>query len=377
MRRILLTALSLLNLTFFLASFPYVAHAEIQVEISGNGDNSQNSITTSESNQQETTQSNSAEVTNSIDQSATTGNNETSNNVGDSSIITGSVDTTTDVTNNLNSSVVVSEPCCNGNLDLLISGNGENSQNTISSSVSVTTQVNINNTATISNTIAARADTGSNNAGGNTGSVSITTGNINADVVLVNSSNHSFEKLSFGMGLDTTIKIAGNGENSINDVSLRIFDSLLLVRNNQADISNNVVLDLNTGNNTVNDTVGDVTIKTGDIDAAIAIINDPINTGGTIITCCEKEDEEPPVTPPPAGGDDPKTPPNNPPETKKDGDGGKGGDNVLAAISNILPATGLMGNRSMGMWLVAYLVLFLTGLYVRLRAGRSPAIVKA
>jgi hypothetical protein len=130
--------------------------------------------------------------------------------------------------------------------------------------------------------------------------------------------------------------------------------------------------------------LGDIAIITGDIETSTEVINDPINQN-YIAICTDCDDPNTPNPPDPTDPPDPQPPVDpNPPNTDNGGgtggnsgssnnsDSGTGGSVLGASTGSILPATG----NSQQLWLlIANILTFLLGCYLRLRSGRSPAVV--
>jgi len=289
-----------------------------EIIVSGNGEGSSNEVTVQNNTTTTVTQSNNADVTNNVDTSATTGNNTASDNTGgDVAIVTGDVSQDVTIENSLNSSSVEIE-CCPTETNIEISGNGSDSENSVSLENQSQTEVSISQNASVTNNIFGSANTGDNKANDNTGgSVLIDTGNIKVLGAIKNGPINVYSVTGgTGTGGNLDVSIASNGEGSINLVSLLLGGLSALKLNNNAVIYNEVYWDLNTGGNEANgNTGGDVTIRTGDILFDFGIENGPINVGGVDWGCCRPHD----------GGDGGPPPPGGDGDGDGDGDGGGGG----------------------------------------------------
>lgn len=359
-----------------------ISQAEIQIEVSENGDNSSNNVSLDQNNSTTTSQSNDTSNSNTLDQVSNTGENSIEDTTGGySSISTGNVEQTTKISNEINNSTVVVDPCCNGNQSITVLGNGSGSVNSVDTTSITSTVVNITQNATITNTVNGIANTGNNTISNSSGNASIVTGNIYGNILLQNSANFSYESVGAG-NQDVGILIKNNGDESINSVRVNEDTQVLINRYNLAVINSSLYVDFNTGGNAISGILGDAYIKTGDISSVISITNGPLNIGKTIVDCCG-DPVVPPPPPPNVGGENPKTPPDN-----NHGNGGNGnsgtnggsegggsssgnGVHIASVLANMLPSTGVSGNTSW-YWTIIYLIMFLSGLYVRLRAGRSP-----
>lgn len=359
---------------------PRPAFADIQVDVSGNGANTTNSASVNSTLSTSTTQSNSADINNSVSSHATTGDNSANNNSGsDVGIATGDVNESANVVNQVNNSQVTT-PCCDGSLNVTVSGNGENSVNTIHTNLTSTTIINVTQVATVNNNISLSANTGNNRVSNNYGNIEVKTGNINVQGDLINVVNHT--QLTVGAGAwDITVISKNNGVDSTNVIFLDFLNDLLLWKKDIANINNNIYAELNTGGNTALNNLGDVLIKTGDIDFTFDIVNGPVNTNLAEVLCCE---DGQPVAPP-SDGEQPTPQPGVPPSpTQANGgngngngngkNGGVGGDKVGEVLGALAQALPLTGAHAIHFWMMAvvYLLTFLLGLYLRLRAGRSP-----
>lgn len=369
---------------------PRVVFAEeINLSVTGNGDGSQSEVQVQTQNNTSVTQTNEAEVVNEVTNSADTGNNTASSNTGEEiAIDTGSISQETTIENtSINSNVAVDNSCCVQETNITISGNGSESKNTVNITNLTNSNIHQTNNATIINKNTTNANTGYNTASNNNGNVSIYTGNISASSLIVNAHiNNSYNK-GFNSIENITAKIIGNGEGSVNSINASIKNDFSVILDNYFFLENISVQNLNTGYNVADNNVGDVTIKTGDIDSSITFENVDINSNFTEIDCdgCQ---EEPPVCNPcdPCNeGPKPKECDNNnqptTPPSKTGGDspsnhnnGGTGGSNNPGAIlGQMLPATG----ANMTIWMtLAALIMFFMGWYLRFRSGCAPGVLR-
>ncbi len=185
---------------------------------------------------------------------------------------------------------------------------GANSDNNASSSSSNDASLTLNNNANILNNVNLNATTGNNTAGENTGGGSITTGNTNANLktaniantntvgdggtiwmVLVNnlgkwtgqlfsgnSSTGSFSPfLTFNINPDGSISAdnSNTGTGSTNKANSNVNNTSNTEINNNANLTNNVVINANTGGNSASENTGNGTISTGNVNAAVNILN--------------------------------------------------------------------------------------------------------
>lgn len=171
------------SVTIVVTTFSPVAFAET-LEISGNGKDSNNTITVVEAPTDVLVQSNKTAVLTAAFSSASTGGNEANGNVG-SGVDVKSGDATAKTSVSVGGSsntATVEESCgCATPPDVLISGNGKNSTNKVTYT-KAPTDVKIQKNKTFVGTLAgSKAKTGKNKANGNTGgTVDVTSGDAKA-----------------------------------------------------------------------------------------------------------------------------------------------------------------------------------------------------
>lgn len=161
--------------------------------------------------------------------------------------------------------------------ELIISGNGSDSDNTVEVSQQTSTTVVQSNETDVNNDIDVYTNTGGNEASDNTGGdVKIDTGDADATVEVSNHVNSNVAEVENcgGCGGDTSVLIEGNGAGTENYVGLQDLNIVTVFQNNNADINNNVEVVLETGNNEAEDnTGGAVVVETGDADATVKLHN--------------------------------------------------------------------------------------------------------
>lgn len=296
------------------------------VKNTGNGTGSTSNGSATTTNNSNTNQNNSANLNNEMNQSAVTGKNDTSYNVGNSSINTGDANVTGTIINSVNTNVdgvMVSEfnivddhigdiildfgaACiqgCNGqSITAENSGNGAYSDNFANAENTTNDTTNQTNDAIINNGMVLVADSGNNDAKLNTGGDSnITTGDANVSANVMNFANNNFagnviygavnifgnlvgdiiltqEMMNTLCGGtcegSTTAVNSGNGEGSTNIANASNTYNENIFQNNEADITNTILVDTNTGGNDTNfNTGGNNSIATGDASTDINVLN--------------------------------------------------------------------------------------------------------
>jgi hypothetical protein len=266
---------------------PFVRATELVITDNGSGSSSE--VTVTSEAQTGVTQSNTADVSNSVSAEATTGGNTASDNSGgDTTIQTGDVNAQTSIDNQVNTSVADTGGCCDSGTTAAITENGDDSDNNINLQEQSTNTVTVTQNATVTNSVKGYANTGKNEANDNSGgSTAISTGDIKINTQINNDPvNVASVKSTVELG-GVSVKIAGNGSETANTISATIVNDPSVFINNFSDVDNFVHWEANTGGNQANgNTGGDVTITTGNIDLGIFIHN-LVNIAGVDIHCCD------------------------------------------------------------------------------------------
>ncbi len=304
---------------------------------SNNGSNSDNDAAINSDTNNTTNQTNNGEVNNDLTLTADSGNNKTSGNTGgDSYITTGTAEVAGNVltflNNNLSGNIIYGVVNIFGDLigDIILpesalsafacatcgqdtylanTGNGSNSDNSVSSDQTVNNTYNQINSADINNNLILDATTGGNSASGNTGGdVYIKTGNVNVLAQVLNVANTNIiggdmwlviinragqwigqimgapqgslfagsqgTEFSVNENGEITAVNSGNGANSTNDASVNSTTNNTTNQTNNGGVNNNIHLNANTGKNQANDnTGGDNYITTGDAKILANLVN--------------------------------------------------------------------------------------------------------
>jgi hypothetical protein len=164
-------------------------------------------------------------------------------------------------------------------LEIVISGNGADSDNEVQTTVTQETNVTQTNVMDVSSDVTIDANTGGNTAEGNSGDTTIETGDINISTNIQNSGNVGIVSLPCcPMSSNTgVVDVSGNGAGSENGVNLNWSNLNQVNVNNLANIENLIGGNLNTGFNRADDNLGGVIIETGSIKVNDVIKNDPLN----------------------------------------------------------------------------------------------------
>ncbi|EKD62297.1 MAG: hypothetical protein ACD_52C00239G0001, partial [uncultured bacterium] len=149
---------------------------------------------------------------------------------------------------------------------LIITGNGDNSNNEAEIEIEQKTSVTQTNDTTIKNDVDAVANSGGNTASRNTGgTVTVDTGDAKTDVKVSNVANNNEAQVDCCMSNnDVEVLIEGNGADTKNEAELEIEAEVELYQTNTAKIDNDVDANADSGSNKADrNTGGDVTVETG------------------------------------------------------------------------------------------------------------------
>lgn len=163
-----------------------------------------------------------------------------------------------------------------------ISENGKGSSNEISIKNEESKTVEQSNNAEISNQVESETQTGNNETPNNSGETEITTGNASTEVAVVNSGNTNQVQAGCCPTSGGSAQITGNGTDSSNQINSDQKSSTVVSQNNGAQITNNIVVNANTGDNEVSDNTGDVSIATGSVNTKIGVLNSVNNSYASV-----------------------------------------------------------------------------------------------
>lgn len=261
-----------------LNSFAAPAFAATNVQISGNGSDSNNDAKIELKKSSNIVQNNTANVTNKVDVKADTGGNRANDNTGgDVKVKTGDSTVGVAVQNLLNKNSASIDCCENGDTSVKIAGNGSDSDNDVDLEVKKSNGIFQDNDADVENKVEVDSKTGDNEADDNTGGeVEVSTGDSEVSVGIMNMLNSNFARIGGGEdeeGSALSLWITGNGSDSDNDIDADIRNGNSVTQDNHANVFNKVETDADTGYNSADDnTGGAVSIETGDaaVEALVA-----------------------------------------------------------------------------------------------------------
>lgn len=277
-----------------------LAHANTNIEITGNGAYTNNDANVNMSNNTTVTQSNTAVVSNNVTSNATTGGNKANDNLTGNVIVkTGDATSVTNIVNDLNKNVADVENCdCEGDTNVKIGQNLAGSTNEIDlnsghRSNSNETAIYQDNTANVTNDVDAKTSTGGNDANRNgSGDVTILTGDAKTKVSVATTANVNSATVGGGHGDagSLSLMIVGNGAHTKNEIDAKLDRDVLVVQDNYAHVENDVDAAAKTGYNDANDNIGgDVAIVTGDAKTNVDVDNS-VNFNMADVDCdCETD----------------------------------------------------------------------------------------
>lgn len=158
--------------------------------------------------------------------------------------------------------------------EVTISGNGSGSSSEVNVAQNTQTNVEQNNQAQVSNELDSDLNTGDNSASSNTGGeTGITTGDVTAQTSIENDLNSSVVNIEC-CPQDSSYTISGNGADSENNITTNNDSSTSVTVTQNATVTNNILGSANTGDNSADDNSGgNVSIDTGDINAKVEVSN--------------------------------------------------------------------------------------------------------
>ncbi len=246
------------------------------VLISENGVQSDNDVNLNGGRTTALNQTNNANINNFVDSNAKTGKNDANRNTGgDVSVYTGNALSDVKIANaaNQNYARVGSNGAAgqNSGSDVLIIGNGDSSDNTVTLNDYDSVALAQLNNSNISNAVYSSALTGYNDANRNTGGeVKIDTGNATTKTKVTNDANFNVASIDdCGCAVGSFLKIAGNGVDSDNDITANEGSTTVASMLNVGDLGNFVYPTSKTGDNESDRNTGgvyggDPAIFTGD-----------------------------------------------------------------------------------------------------------------
>lgn len=265
----------------------------------GNGSDTTNHSVVNVTQTKMVTQSNDTEISNDFDVDANTGDNEAEDNTGGNvSIETGDTNVIVDVENIANKNAANLSACgtCAGDASVLISNNGDDSDNTVVLNQTTSVWAIQDNHANVENEVDIDAQTGDNDAEDNTGGESsIKTGNVLALVDVENDLNFNSANVACDDCLmDVSAKVADNGTESDNMIAATLDGGVFVTQDNSCGgfgqvsflrhwpfhhgcLENDIEIEAETGDNEVenstNGTDSDPMIDTGNSGVKIDVAN--------------------------------------------------------------------------------------------------------
>jgi hypothetical protein len=226
----------------------------MQVNVTGNGAESENGVNANNANNVFLNQNNNANFNNKVNATSSTGANDSSFNTGGSSVVlTGNATTNVTVNNAANANVATvggnggsSDPS-----SVVVSGNGALSANGVNLDQESAVVLDQDNYANIKNDVKANAKTGDNSSTFNTGGDNgIESGNATTNVGINNLANFNVADVNCDCTLsDLGVNVAGNGAESENGVNASSDNSVFPTQTSNEALWNSVGGGSKTGSN--------------------------------------------------------------------------------------------------------------------------------
>ena len=264
------------------------------------GADSTNDSSTTTTTDTDTAINNDAQVDNLVGVDSTTGQNDADYNSGDGSVTSGDATIDGSLSTDANA-VSLGALECSVSCDVVSLGSlneqtGSGSENTSSSEANNSNTTTINQDADLNNYVLFDADSGNNSTSKNTGDGTTLTGDAEIILTAINTANNidvnyevfnvyddqtgdliidydSFPSLGGSTGGEISSTNDTTGAESTNDASSTSSTTNTLLIDNEGNITNNYLLDANTGDNTADYNTGDGSITTGDANVVFNLIN--------------------------------------------------------------------------------------------------------
>lgn len=271
------------------------ANSGTTLVITGNGEKSVNGVKVNTNQNTTVSQENDARVTNHVTSNSNSGGNTAKGTTGGNVVMdTGNATSNVNVENLLNKNVADVNCCDKGNTDVVIAGNGEQSKNTVTLDENngngkdpSGNSIYQNNYAEVENKVESNANSGDNKAKSITGgSVAILTGEATAKAAVSTVANANWANVGGnGNGGSTSLYILENGEKTTNKIDLDLSKNNTVFQDNDAQVSNYVGSDANSGENTVKGTAGgDILVDTGNAKSEADVENE-LNLNAAFVSC--------------------------------------------------------------------------------------------
>lgn len=262
--------------------FPSLVQADLDVNITDNGANSQTDVKVKTETKQELEQENKADVDNKVNLSANTGGNAANSNTnGKVNLKTGKVDAMVVFSNtvNLNSAIVTS--CCKllGDKSIKVADNGAKSKQDVKVETESKLDLEQENDADVENEVDADLSTGDNTANKNTnGDVDVKSGKVFMEVGvenIVNANEAEVESCGCDQPGDVVVKLKNNGTKTETKVDVEVSQGDEFNQENDLELENEVkAKDVSSGNNQAGKTTnGKVELKTGKVHFLVSVFN--------------------------------------------------------------------------------------------------------
>jgi len=228
---------------------------------------------------------NSALIDNNAVIDANTGDNSANNNTGNATMHTGSASGSilVDNGNTLNSNETELKLGA-GSMDLesMNSTTGSDSQNDAQATVTNSISVSNSNDAELENSADIVANSGNNESDNNTGSSSMTTGNVSGTAIFENDLNSNKTKITIPSGMSVETGNDTTGADSVNNATAVITNTVDVQNVNESEVNNSASIDTNSGGNSSSFNTGSGMVSTGSASVIFGAQNEGNSNSVTI-----------------------------------------------------------------------------------------------
>lgn len=246
---------------------------ELENDTTGSESDNTNDVDVSQS--LEVDLSNGAWLLNALGLAASSGDNTANENTGGGEVQTGDAEIAVAIMNEINAAYASSTGSF-GDVDIEASNHqtGSDSENDNTVDVTQDIEVDVTNSAEVSNAVESAAATGDNESNDNTGGGSVDTGNAETDTEIANAVNAGGSGYAVTLpdvDVEASNDTTGSDSDNTNDVDVSNTASVEV--SNSADISNEVGSSADSGGNSANENTGGGEVQTGNASVGISISN--------------------------------------------------------------------------------------------------------
>lgn len=259
---------SIASSALLLQLFAGVGLAAMSCSITANGSSTTNNCDFTVSRNVDVNQNNDMDVDNDVDIDQDSGNNEVEDNLGEVSVNTGNNTSDVTLTTEGNTNAASAPGTSAQDFVFLIKNNLTGSNNTVDVDVTDRVDVDQDNDMDVDNDVDVDQDSGDNDVHDNLSADAdpkVTTGNNSATIAAKTSGNGNAAVVGGSDDEGTfSATISANGADTTNDIDFSVLYDADVDQDNDADVDNDFDVDQDSGDNEVEDNLGEVSVTTGD-----------------------------------------------------------------------------------------------------------------